>query len=139
MAEKKIKGRKRHISVDTQGNLLHVEVHAANIHDTMKGGEIFKKTLEKYPTLNGVCLDAGYRGTAENYVRDILKKTANISSRIVEKWAIIPVRWVVERTFGWLNASRRLSKDYEISFSSEETFIKISHSNMLLKRLLKKS
>ena len=55
MAEKKIKGRKRYISVDSQGNLLHVEVHAANIHDIMKGGEIFEKTLEKYPTLKGVC------------------------------------------------------------------------------------
>ena len=51
MAEKKIKGRKRHIATDTQGHLLYVKVHAANIHDTTIGGHIFEKTLEKYPTL----------------------------------------------------------------------------------------
>lgn len=135
MAGKKIKGRKRHIATDTQGHLLHVKVHAANIHDTTVGGRIFEQALLKYPTLQGACFDAGYRGTTVDYVRNVLDKTAEISSRIADKWAVLPVRWVVERTFGWLNSSRRLSKDYEISVSSEENFVMISHSAMLLRRL----
>jgi hypothetical protein len=62
MEGKKIKGRKRHIATDTQGHLLYVKVHAANIHDTMVGGQIFEQALAKYPTLKGACFDAGYRG-----------------------------------------------------------------------------
>jgi putative transposase len=111
-----------------------VEVHAANVHDTMVGGRIFKHALEKYQTLQGACFDAGYRGTTVSYVKNILGKIVEISSRITDKWAILPVRWVVERTFGWLNSTRRLAKDFEISISSEENFVMISHSMMLLRR-----
>ncbi len=132
--EKKIKGRKRHIATDTQGHLLYVKVHAANIHDTMLGGQVFGSALAKYPTLQGACFDAGYRGTTVDYVKNVLGKTAQISSRTTKKWVILPIRWVVERTLGWLNATRRLAKDFEICVSSEENFIMISHSIMLLKR-----
>jgi len=66
MAEKKIKGRKRHIVTDTMGHLLNVKVHAANIHDTVSGGEIFKSALKKYPSIVGCCADAGYRKTFES-------------------------------------------------------------------------
>jgi len=132
--EKKIKGRKRHIATDTQGHLLYVKVHAANIHDTMAGGQIFGSALAKYPTLKGACFDAGYRGTTVNYVKNVLGKTAQISSRITDKWIVLPVRWVVERTFGWLNATRRLAKDFETCVSSEENFVMISHSITLLRR-----
>ena len=65
MEEKKIKGRKRHIVTDTQGHLLHVKVHAANIHDTVMGCKVFQEALIKYPRLQGVCADAGYRKTIE--------------------------------------------------------------------------
>ena len=54
MGRKKVKGRKRHIVIDTQGHLLHVKVHAANIHDTVAGCQVFKETLAKYPSLKGV-------------------------------------------------------------------------------------
>jgi transposase len=134
MVGKKIKGRKRHIATDTQGHLLYVRVHAANIHDTTMGGQIFEGALAKYPTLQGACFDAGYRGTTVDYVKDVLGKTAEISSRITDKWAVLPVRWVVERTLGWLNATRRLAKDFETCISSEENFVIISHSMMLLRR-----
>ena len=134
MAGKKIKGRKRHIVTDTQGHLLHVKVHAANIHDTIMGGPVFEQALAKYPALQGACFDAGYRGTTVDYVKNILNKTAEISSRITDKWTVLPVRWVVERTFGWINTTRRLSKDYEVSVSSEENFVMVSHSMTLLRR-----
>jgi putative transposase len=99
------------------------------------GGQVFEQALEKYPSLKGALFDAGYRGTTVEYVKNILGKIAEVSSRITDAWAILPVRWVVERTLAWLNSSRRLSKDYEISISSEENFIMIAHSMILLKRI----
>ena len=132
---KKIKGRKRHIVTDTQGHLLHVKVHAANTHDTVAGGEVFKKALETYPNLQGVCADAGYRKTFVEFVTNILKKTIEISERIQSGWTMIPKRWVVERTFAWLNHFRRLSKDYEISTKTAENNIRIAHSMILINRL----
>lgn len=110
-------------------------MHAANIHDTTIRGQIFESALKEYPTLEGACFDAGYRGTTVNYVKNILGKIAEISLRIVEEWSVLPVRWVVERTFSWLNSTRRLAKDFEISISSSENFIMISHIMLLLKRL----
>ena len=137
MGEKKIKGRKRHIVTDTQGHLLHVKVHAANTHDTIAGCAVFEGALQKHPSLKGVCADAGYRKTMEKFVRVVLKKTIEISTRIVPGWAIVAKRWVVERTFAWLNHFRRLSKDYEISVKSAENMVLIAHSMLLLKRLVK--
>jgi putative transposase len=135
MGEKKIKGRKRHIVVDTQGHILHVEVHEANKHDTVGGCEVFAKASAKYPSLKGVCADAGYRKTMEEFVRDILKKTIEISERISNGWAVLAKRWIVERTFAWLNHFRRLSKDYEIRVNSAENTVMIAHSILLLRRL----
>jgi transposase len=135
MGGKKIKGRKRHIVTDIQGHLLHVKVHAANIHDTKAGCEVFQEALTKYPSLQGVCADAGYRKTMEEFVTQVLNKTIEISARITPGWAVLAKRWVVERTFAWLNHYRRLSKDYEIAVSSAENMIFIAHSITLLKRL----
>ena len=133
--EKKIKGRKRHIVTDTQGHLLHVKVHAANIHDTISGCQVFKEALDKYPQLKGVCADAGYRKTMEEFVTNLLNKTIEISQRIKPGWVVLAKRWVVERTFAWLNNYRRLSKDYEIIIRSSENIIMIAHSITLLKRI----
>jgi putative transposase len=135
MVEKKIKGRKRHIVTDTQGHILHIKVHAANIHDTVGGCAVFQEALWKYPSLDGVCADAGYRKTMEEFVRDILKKTIEISARITPGWAILAKRWIVERTFAWLNHFRRLSKDYEVCVVAAENTVMIAHSILLLKRL----
>ena len=136
MGEKKVKGRKRHIVTDTQGHLLHVKVHAANIHDTVSGCAVFQETLEKYPSLKGVCADAGYRKTMEQFVIKVLQKSIAISMRIKTGWSLLPKRWVFERTFAWLNHFRRLAKDYEIAVKSAENFIMIAHSMTLLKRLV---
>lgn len=137
MGEKKIKGRKRHIVVDTQGHMLHIKVHAANIHDTVAGCQVFKEAIDKYPSLQGVCADAGYRKTMENYIKTVVNRTVEISQRIVPGWAVLAKRWVVERTFAWLNHFRRLSKDYEISIATAQNFIMIAHSRTLLMRLNK--
>lgn len=116
------------------GNLLSVIVHAANIHDTVAGGSVFEKALEKYPSILGVCADAGYRKTFEATFAN-LGKSVDISERIKpEGWQILPKRWRVERTFGWMNSSRRLSKDYEINTKSAENMTIISHLHTLLRR-----
>ena len=134
MAEKKVKGRKRHIVTDTMGHLLCVKVHAANIHDTVSGGDVFKGALVKYPTIEGCCADEGYRKTFENIVLS-LGKTIKISEKIKPKgWAVLPQRWVVERTISWFNHSRRLSKDFEVTVSSSENMVMISHLATLLNR-----
>lgn len=131
----KVKGRKRHIVVDIMGNLLAVVVHAANIHDTKSGIHPAKQAYEKYPTINRFCGDAGYRKSFEEAVADELGLGVDISARIKPVFEVIPKRWVVERTFSWFNSSRRLSKDYEITVESEESFCFISHLHTLLRRL----
>ena len=131
---KKIKGRKRHIVVDTQGNLLAVVVHAANIHDTKSGINPARKAFEKYPTIQKFCGDDGYRKSFEQDVLEQLGLVVDISKRIKPEFEILPKRWVVERTFGWANHSRRLYKDVEIKTEHEENIFMISHLHTLLKR-----
>lgn len=132
---KKIKGRKRHIITDTQGHILKVKVHAANIHDTVAGCAVFNEALEKYPSIRGISADAGYRKTMREYVEKVKNKIIEISERIKDEWSILGKRWVVERTFAWFKGFRRLSKDYEITVKSAENMVMISHLMILLKRL----
>jgi len=118
------------------GNLLAVIVHAANIHDTKAGILPAKLAAERYPSIENFCADAGYRGTFVRDVDEILSRGVDISQKIKpHEWEKLPWRWVVERTFSWLNHSRRLSKDYEITIASAQAVVKISHLHTLLKRL----
>ena len=133
-AGKKIKGRKRHIVVDTMENLLAISVHAANIHDTKSGINPAKKAYEKYPTLQRFCGDDGYRKSFEKAISEQLGLGVDISKRIKPQFEVLPFRWLVERTFSWTNHSRRLSKDYEIKTEHEENIFRISHLHTLLKR-----
>jgi hypothetical protein len=118
------------------GNLLAAQVHAANIHDTKSGIGAFSLACWKYPTIVAGCGDAGYRGTFVDSAQELLGRRIDISEKIKPEWEILPKRWVVERTFSWLNHSRRLSKDYEITTDSELNFLYISHLHTLLRRLL---
>ena len=134
MVGKKVKGRKRHIVVDTMGNLLAITVHAANIHDTKSGINPAKKAYEKYPTIQKFCGDDGYRKSFEEDVSVHLGLGVDISKRIKPEFEVLPLRWIVERTLSWANHSRRLSKDYEIKTVHEENMFIISHLHTLLKR-----
>ena len=118
---------------DTAGNLLAVQVHAANLHDTTSGGGVAGQAVARYPGIAGFCGDAGYRKTFEGEVGALGLKV-DISERIKPGFEILPKRWVVERTLGWMTHSRRLSKDYEILTGSAETMVRISHLHTLLKR-----
>lgn len=118
------------------GNLLAVIVHAANIHDTKAGISPAHQAFQRYPSIEKFCADAGYRGTFVLDVDEILGLGVDITEKIKpHEWEKLPWRWIVERTFAWLNNSRRLSKDYEITTSSAEALVKISHFHTLLKRL----
>ena len=132
----KTKGRKRHAVVDTMGNLPGVVVHAANIHDTKTGILAAQKACEKYPSIQAFCADAGYRGTFIDEVQRQLQRRVDISEKIrPHEWEKLPWRWIVERTFGWMNAARRLAKELEISVLIEEAMIIIACASVLLRRL----
>ena len=89
----KTKGRKRHIVVDVIGNLLAVEVHAANIHDTKAGILVAKPSYERYPSIQKFCADAGYRGTFVQKVQEILSLNVDISEKIKpHQWQKLPCR-----------------------------------------------
>ena len=122
--------------MDVLGCLLSVVVHAANIHDTKGGIFAAKRGYGRYPSIQKFCADAGYRGTFVADAKGQLGLDVDISEKIKpHQWEKLPWRWVVERTLSWLNHSRRLSKDYEISISSAEAMVIISHFHSLLKRL----
>jgi putative transposase len=114
---KKVNGRKRHILVDTMGNLLKVIAHAANIGER----EGAQRLLDELPDLlwerlEKILADGGYEGQAfQAWVKETFDVVLEISLRPTGKkgFVVLPQRWVVERTFAWLGRSRRLSKDYE--------------------------
>ena len=131
---KKVKGRSRQIAVDTQGNIWSVHVHAANTADTVGGCDLVDKVFKEFPDVQAICADAGYRGTFVAHVRKEWDKAVHISEKIKDGFAVIPKRWVVERTFSWLNGNRRLSKDYEKTTSSSESQILIANISRNLRR-----
>lgn len=135
MGEKKVKGRKRHIITDIEGRLLHVKVHAANIHDTKAGCDLFQRVKEKFPDLKGFSADAGYRGTSVKHVQKKMRLRIEISKKIKDKWSVLAKRWIVERTFAWINNFRRMAKDFEILTCSAENFIRISMIKIMLDKL----
>ena len=133
---KKIKGRKRHIVVDTSGRILGAEVHQANMHDTKSGILALRVAKDFFPTITACCGDAGYRGTFEREAATELGVEVDIVARNQEDgWKILPKRWVVERTFSWFCNYRSLSKDYEVLSSTEVAFIYLTNIHILLKRL----
>jgi transposase len=140
-AGKKIKGRKRHLLVDTLGLVLTVIVSAANLPEREGATQIFSKMYnqrQKYPRLVRVWVDGGYSGAEFlRWVMDIYRLALEVVLRPNEtkKFVLLPRRWVVERTFGWFNWCRRLSKDYEYTTSSSQAFIYISMIRIMLRRL----
>jgi putative transposase len=133
---KKVKGHKRHILVDILGNLLHVKVHTANLSDTKSAGSIFEQGLKKYPAIQAFSGDAGYRGTAVKFVDEVLGMTLHISTKIQDKWAVLPKRWIVECTFAWLNNFRRLAKDFEMLTNTSENIVRIAMLKLTIAKSL---
>jgi putative transposase len=164
---KKIKGRKRHILVDTEGFVLKAKVHSAKVMDYEGIKTLLKHADGAFPRLCHLWLDAGYRG--EDKGKDWVEKTLGWSVDLVERprkaapkevlmawareWAkegvridwekfmppqgfqVLPRRWVVERTFSWIDQNRRMSKDYEQLCASGEAFVYAAMSRLMLRRL----
>lgn len=137
-AGKRVQGRKRHILVDTVGNLLEVVVHAASIQDRDGARLLFTKlSAMLIAHLQKIWADAAYRGKLVEWVHEQLDIVLDIVERDPDQkgFEVLPRRWVVERTLAWLGRYRRLSKDYEHCLSSSEGMIYIASIHTMLKRL----
>lgn len=136
-AGKKINGRKRHIVTDTLGLLLVVMVTAACVQDRDGARGILKRLHEALGSVRHIFADGGYRGQ----LIAIAKRAWEIVIEIVKKpagqvgFAVLPRRWVVERTFSWLLRWRRLVRDYERLTETHEAFVKWAMIGLMLNRL----
>ena len=134
-AGKKVKGRKRHIAVDTQGNLLAVVVHSAGIQDRVAARAVLMRLFCRIDTITKVFVDGGYTGKLIAWAKDMFGYDMEVVKRNkLHTFQVLPKRWIVERTFAWLNWSRRLSKDYEVRHTSAETMVYIAFAHQLLRR-----
>lgn len=141
-AGKQINGRKRHCAVDTLGLLLMVVVTAASVQDR-DGAKLLAIKLRKHTVwqrLRLIWADGGYRGQLVAWMKVHLGCVLHIVKREknVKGFQLLPRRWVVERTFGWLNHSRRLSKDYEELPENSEAFIYAAMTHLMVRRLARR-
>jgi len=151
---KKVSGRKRHVLVDTQGYLLKVCLHTADLHDR-RGAEILLHDLAvQFPLITLIWADNAYRG-----LKEWLATTLGWKLSIVKHWwtglqgvwvapgqlppevprgfHVLPRRWVVERTFAWIGRNRRMAKDYEYLMQTGEMLTYMAMSRVMLRRLAK--
>ena len=136
-AAKKVKGRKRHLVTDTGGLPVGVAVHPADIQDRDGAGLVIGAIHDLYPWLRHLFADSVYNGPN---LAHVLAKFGDWTIEIVKRTAVgtfelLPRRWVVERTFAWLNRNRRLAKDFEATLASATTWIYIASVNLLVRRL----
>jgi transposase len=141
-AGKKIKGKKRHILVDTQGLLLHALVHSADIQDRDGGVLVMATLFGLHPFLLKLYADGGYQGPIfQSAVRKILRQIdVEIVKRsdIAKGFAVLPKRWIVERTIAWLNRCRRLAKDWECLNRKALAFLRLASIRLMLRKLCQK-
>ena len=134
-------GRKRHLLVDTLGLILHVVVHPASVQDRDGARLVLPILLERFGWLRCIFVDGGYAGALALWLKSLLPRRG-VRLEIVKRsdvhkhaFNVLPKRWIVERTFGWLSKFRRLSKDYEFRIDNSEAMILISASRLMLNRL----
>lgn len=151
---KKVRGRKRHLLVDTMGNLLAVRVTAANVGDSADGIKVLEKKEKflKKRGLQAVYVDGGYRHKFEDEVFKRFRARVKIikgkvtvkpslrpqdkgsKRKVVTRQNLRPIRWVVERTIAWLNHYRRLTRDFEKKVCHSEATIYLATISMLLRK-----
>ena len=137
-AGKKIKGRKRHILTDTDGNLVHAVIHTADIQDRDGAPLVLAEIIKRFPWLRHVFADGGYAG---DKLRDALRRLGKWTIEIIKRsdtakgFKVLPRRWVVERTLAWLNRNRRLAKDFEQTIASATAWLFIASIQLLTRRI----
>jgi len=164
---KKVRGRKRHLLVDTEGLVLKAKVHSAKVPDQDGLRLLLQSARTELSRLKHLWLDAGYEGRGKRWAEEVLglsvevvrkppKPTSEKVAKIwAEEWAkegekvdwqrlmpprgfrVLPRRWVVERTFSWLGQNRRLSKDYERLCASAEAFVYAAMIRLMVRRLVR--
>ena len=138
-AGKKIKGKKRHVLVGTQGLMLHAIVHPADIQDRDGGVLLLSTLFGLFPFLGKVFADGGYQGP--RFVQGAAAYLTQMNVEIVKRsdvaqgFVVLPRRWVVERTFAWLNRCRRLAKDFENRSHNALAFLKLASIRLMLRKL----
>jgi len=134
-AGKKVKGRKRHIAVDTLGLPWAIAVHSAGIQDRTGVKLLLLRLFTRLACTLTVFADAAYTGKLAPWMKDMFGWTLEVVHKGKDKaFHVLPKRWIVERSFGWLGHYRRLSKDYEIRPAHAEAMITLAFSRMLLRR-----
>ncbi|WP_405475704.1 IS5 family transposase [Streptomyces sp. NBC_00009] len=139
-AGKKIVGRKRSIVIDTVGLLLGVLVTAASVQDSIAGQTLIERIATEHPAVRKTWVDGGYRQHLVEHAA-----TLGIDMHIVRRdhatkgFAVLPRRWTVERTLGWLMNHRRLARDYEAHPHRSEAIIRLAMINLMTRRLTAES
>jgi putative transposase len=138
-AGKKVNGIKRHLLVDTLGLVLTAVVLTASIQDRDGARTLLEKIKSKFPRLKKIWADGGYAGTLVDWVKSVCGWVLEIVHRreSATGFEVLPHRWIVERTLGWLNRSRRLSKNYERLPASSEAMVYLAMLPLMTKRLAK--
>ena len=138
-AGKKIKGKKRHVLVDTQGLLMHALVHAGDVQDRDGGALVMASLLGGFPFLVKLYADGGYQGT--QFQAAVKKVLARVNVEIVKRsdrangFLVLPKRWIVERTLAWLGRCRRLAKDWECLNHKALAFLRLASIRLMLRKL----
>ena len=140
-AGKRVRGRKRHLLVDTNGLLLHRIVHSASVQDRAGAKLVLHQLHDRFPAVELVWVDGGYVNVVDAGLIAWARAEENLDVVVVPRNAdvrgfqVLPRRWVVERTFGWLARCRRLARDYERKTAHAEAMIDVAMIRLMAARL----
>jgi putative transposase len=143
-AGKKISGRKRHVAVDCLGLILAIMITPASVQDRDAAKGLIQLLVGTFSRLQVIWADGGYLGALVQWVKQ-LRPFGKLHLEIVRRcdhakgFKVLPKRWIIERTFGWLYKSRRLCRDYEVRLDHSEAMIRICMIRIMLSRLAKTS
>lgn len=138
-AGKQVKGKKRHVLVDTLGLVLHALVSPANVQDRDGGGLLFAALGERFPLLAKLFADGAYQGP--QFAQALATRRPQVQIEIVTRsdqvkgFAVLPKRWIVERTLAWLNRCRRLAKDFENRLRYALAFVHLASIRLMVRKL----
>jgi transposase len=137
-AGKKVKGRKRHVMVDTDGRALVIHVHAADIQDRDGAVPLLKASRGAFPFVKHVFADSAYAGER---VANATRITVEIVRKLAGQvgFAVLPRRWVVERSLAWISRNRRLAKDFEGTLASATAFLYAAAVMLLVRRIARRA